>query len=140
MTKEERFWSNVNVKEADDCWLWQRSLNRDGYGRLSWNRKLIMAHRLAYRLCVGELPFGLELDHLCRNRACVNPRHLEPVTHKINMERGIARCSKKTHCKRGHELIGNNLYTPPDGSRQCRKCDALWMREYRKRKKEQSQT
>ena len=126
---EERFWNQV--KEIDGCWIWQGYLNDDGYGRLRWKSRLILAHVLAYNLKVGEVPIGLELDHTCRNRACVNVKHLEPVTHKENMCRGIARNTKKAVCKRGHILSGNNLYTYPSGYRKCRTCAKQWMQEHR---------
>ncbi len=100
MMPEERFWNQV--KEIDGCWIWQGYLNDDGYGRLRWKGRLILTHVLAYNLKVGEVPVGLELDHTCRNRACINVEHLEPVTHKENMRRGIAKNTKKTVCKRGH--------------------------------------
>lgn len=126
-----------SVVAGSNCWVWGGYTNHDGYGRVRWKRKLTMVHRLMYTQYVGEIPLGFELDHLCRNRACVNPTHLEPVLHKENMRRGISRCSKKVDCKRGHPLAGNNLYLDPTGARQCRKCDALWMKAFRAKKREE---
>lgn len=85
------------------------------------------AHRLTYEALVGEIPEGLELDHLCRIRRCVNPAHLEPVTHRVNILRGdtfAARKKAQTHCVNGHELAGHNAYHTPTrpNTRQCRTC------------------
>lgn len=126
MTPEERFWNRI-IGKPDDCLIWQGYLNQDGYGRLRWKGKLILAHVLAYNLEVGEVPEGLELDHKCRARACVNVEHLEPVTHKENMVRGISRNAKKTHCKNGHEFD----FVDASGARQCHKCKAAHMRRKR---------
>lgn len=76
------------------CWLWQGELNRNGYGRVWVNGKRYMAHRLAYQMLIGEIGEGLVLDHLCRNRNCCNPLHLEPVTVKVNTHRGEAKLFK----------------------------------------------
>jgi hypothetical protein len=101
----ERFWSKV--RKTDDCWLWTAGLN-GGYGVYTIGGRPRPAHRLAYEELVGPVPDGLQLDHLCRVRRCVNPAHLEPVTSKENTRRGTAvdviaeRQRSKTHCPRGH--------------------------------------
>jgi hypothetical protein len=82
------------------CILWTGLLNEDGYGK----RGSRLAHRVAYEEQVGPIPEGLEMDHLCRVRNCVNVQHLEPVTHQENCRRGIHWSSKKTHCPKGHPL------------------------------------
>ena len=114
----ESFWNKILF--TIDCWIWQAGTT-DGYGR--FNKKY--SHRISYELYNGKIPEGLELDHLCRNRLCVNPNHLEAVTHRVNILRGngiSAKHAKKTHCPQGHEYSGNNLYVKPNGSRGCREC------------------
>jgi hypothetical protein len=84
---DERLWAKVEGDDYIGCWNWTGSVNEKGYGRLSVNGKPRRAHRLAYEHMIGEIPQGLELDHLCKNRRCVNPWHLEPVTHLVNVAR-----------------------------------------------------
>lgn len=131
MTLEERFWSKV--EKTDACWLWKGAKTSGGYGQLfkkkiagrSWK---YVAHRLSYEMHIGPIPEGLQLDHLCRVHACVNPAHLEPVTQKENGLRGIsifAENARKTHCSKGHPYSGENLVKRQKG-RQCRTCN----REY----------
>jgi hypothetical protein len=111
-----RFWAKVD--RSDGCWLWRGCAVPPGYGQFAPTRdKRIGAHRYAYEQLIGPIPEGLSLDHLCRTPLCVNPSHLEPVTHAENMRR-----SRKTHCKRGHELAGDNLYFTKRGDRGCRAC------------------
>lgn len=124
----EAFWRKVNKTEA--CWIWTGSANEKGYGQV-WRgnftdkRTMQNAHRFSYEILVGPIPEGLELDHLCKNRLCVNPTHLEPVTHKENLARGNtlgAINSKKTHCSRGHELSQENILKRSRGGRECKIC------------------
>jgi hypothetical protein len=84
-TPEDRFWANVD--QSGDCWLWMGARTR-GYGRFEVDGKGMAVHRFAYELLIGPVPEGLQIDHLCRNRPCVNPAHLEPVTNRENTMRG----------------------------------------------------
>jgi len=103
---EERFWAKV--ERGDGCWIWVAGLLRSGYGQFSpMAGKNVRAHRFAYELLVGPIPEGLTLDHLCRVHSCVNPTHLEPVTHLENVRRGMApnvQIRRSGLCKRGHSL------------------------------------
>ena len=122
-TSEDRFWSRVT--QQGDCWVWTGYITGDGYGWAGVNGKSAHAHRLSYEQMVGEIPEGLQLDHLCRNRPCVNPYHVEPVTPRVNTMRGDAPSSlnaRKTHCKRNHEFTPENTYVKKDGARWCRIC------------------
>lgn len=106
------------------CWEWDNP-DGNGYGSLVIEGKRVMAHRLAYELHVGPIPDGLSLDHLCRNRRCVNPAHLEPVTHRENVARGeapTARVVRSNVCMKGHELTAENTIIRKGGGRRCRRC------------------
>lgn len=103
------------------CWRWRNCVDKGGYGKVASK----LAHRISYEAFIGPIPEGLTIDHLCRNRRCVNPAHMEPVTNKVNVLRGISPSAKhaaKTHCVYGHELLGDNIYVDPKGRRVCRKC------------------
>ena len=110
------------------CLLWLGTVNQFGYGRTNLHGRRIVAHRAAYILACGPVPDDLELDHLCRVRCCINPKHLEPVTKTVNVRRGVAgavnraRQIGKTHCPHGHPYSGANLFVRNDGQRECRTC------------------
>lgn len=114
---------------SDECLTWAGNARTvpNGYGRIATPRGVAVAHRFVYTLLVGAIPPGLVLDHICRNRSCVNPRHLEPVTFRENMLRGdgpSARNARKKRCLRGHPLITKNLlsFELRHGHRVCKKC------------------
>lgn len=141
MKLDDKFWALI--AKTDSCWLWQGYTNKKGYG--SVRRRHIRAmpipvHRYAYEQLVGKIPEGLYLDHLCRIPSCVNPEHLEPVTNKENVLRGVgisAKNAKKTHCLRGHEFTSENTYRwsgKPNG-RSCKKCLNLRVAEQRLRER-----
>ena len=139
---EERFWAKVEKTES--CWIWVGPLNWRGYGTVRPSGGgTRMAHRVIYECLRGPIPDGLTLDHLCRVRRCVNPEHLEPVTLKENILRGLgptAINAKKEYCPRGHPLSGDNLVKNKlrRGMRECRLCHlrskAEWQRRYRKKR------
>jgi hypothetical protein len=131
---------NKVVLAETDCWLWGEYVKPDGYAVFRIPRaEKVPAHRFAYESFRGPIPEGLTLDHLCRVRHCVNPWHLEPVTQRENILRGMgppALNSRKTHCKRGHSLGSDgSVYINPKGERICRVCQNETTRRYRERKK-----
>lgn len=119
---EEKFWSLMDKNIENGCWNWTGAIGHWGYGNLKWDKdgKYKRAHKLAYELVIGPIPEGLVLDHLCRNRACCNPSHLEPVTMKENLHRGLQ--GNKTHCPHGHPYSPENTWIEKNGTRHCREC------------------
>lgn len=121
------------------CWLWIGAILPNGYGTIQHEKRTQYAHRVSYMLFKGEIPAGHDLDHLCRNRCCINPDHLEPVTRSVNLRRGIGpkmlgdRNALKKHCPRGHAYEGGNLRIY-NGKRQCRACVLIHKAAYRKRR------
>lgn len=126
------FWSKVNKAGpthptlGTSCWEWSGSHEGGGYANVWFGKRVRKAHRVSYELVVGPIPVGLELDHLCRNVGCVNPAHLEPVTHAENCRRGLAGKyqTRKMFCPSGHEYTPENTYVSKSNRRHCRACEA----------------
>lgn len=114
----------VDTRDRTECWNWERHISPEGYGRVYVNKRMMLVHRYTYTIDKGPIPEGLDIDHLCRNRACYNPNHLEAVTRSVNLSRsplmGRAQ-SAKTHCPHGHEYSEENT-THRNGRRHCRSC------------------
>lgn len=115
------------IEKTKSCWNWKAYISPNGYGRINYydgkRVKVFMAHRVSYEIHKGSIPKGLVIDHLCRNRACVNPDHLEAVDLKTNIFRGVgasAQNVKKTHCPKGHPY---NYINPKNKERRCTICE-----------------
>lgn len=132
----DRFSVKYKVDAKTGCWVWTGSKQPSGYATL-WNgARPEQGHRISYRMFCGDIPDGHEIDHVCRNRSCVNPDHLRAVSHRENMrcsDTVMGRNAAKSHCKRGHLLSGDNLKIIR-GSRQCRECMNLRARISRRRR------
>ncbi len=135
----------IKSSEPDGCWLWKDKLSKDGYayfwvgqgGKLGKN---VPAHRVLYELMIGKIPEGCELDHLCKNPACVRPDHQEPVTHRINLLRGegvAAKNAAATHCPQGHPYDLQNTYFTKEGWRGCRQCRFESVQRFRSKQKKE---
>ncbi|MGV7251879.1 HNH endonuclease signature motif containing protein [Mycobacterium kansasii] len=112
-----------------DCWFWQGAVQSKGYGSVGHQGRVWSTHRLAYELLIGPIPDGLQIDHLCRNRRCCNPAHLEPVTGRVNVLRAV----RKATCARGHEYTPENTLLKKGGTqRNCRTCTNEWQRNRRR--------
>jgi len=126
----QNFVQKIEIDPLTFCWNWIGHIIRKGYGYFHFNNKDGLAHRFAYKYWKGEIPTGLELDHLCNNKKCVNPSHLEVVTHVENMRRAIipkgiySKEGKKTHCPQGHEYNEKNTFYRKSG-RHCKICTKI---------------
>ena len=131
----ERLLARSVLDPVTDCILWKGTISKKGYGSLSINDRMRSVHRVAYELFSGQVEDGLVLDHLCRNRACLNANHLEPVTLAENNLRGVgfmAVHARKTHCPHGHPYDEKNTQMK-NGARRCRTCISIENRRYRER-------
>ena len=137
----EKFWRKVEIDDPHLCWEWLGCKLWNGYGRITRKYKQILAHRYAYEKVRGAIPAGSVIDHLCRNRGCVNPFHLEAVSQKENVNRGEtgSHNSSKTHCSKGHEFTSENTWTNnKTNQRQCKECNRTRMREYQRSKRKEN--
>lgn len=140
MNAVERFWPKVDRRGPDECWEWRGTRSPKGYGMFAVDRRAAKpAHRFAYTEMVGAIPSGLVIDHLCRNRACCNPAHMEPVTNKENVLRGVgitAECARKTACIYGHPFTAENTVMKRHWrggmERKCIQCCRDWMKAKRR--------
>lgn len=155
---DARLWSLILRSLPDpggSCWPWALSRASDGYGQVSIGGGMQRAHRVAYEILVGPVPEGLTLDHRCHSdaaargecaggtscphRACIRPDHLEPVSRRVNILRGLSPSAvnaRKAECDNGHPLDGPNLYRHPSGARKCRECHREQARAHAARKRE----
>lgn len=145
-------WLKLVEIRPNVCWLWLGSASRDGYGQFTLSairgkkRLRIAPYRFIWEYINGPMGKGLEPDHTCNNRRCVNPAHIEPVTHAENQRRSYQRGRKRpvkdyfhpcqvrpTHCPYGHEYTPENTYTAPKGGRSCRACNRVRCAVYKER-------
>lgn len=127
-TLADRFQAKLPSPLPDGCWEWQGFVDQAGYGRVRLGGRDLpvgYAHRVSYEQAYGPIPAGMQIDHRCRNRACVNAAHLEPVPARVNFLRGAhvsARTVTTDRCKRGHAFTENAYVVPKTGARHCREC------------------
>ena len=135
--------TNIEIIPETGCWIWVGGQYGNGYGYVTLGsengkQKFALAHRASYEVLVGPIPKGLTLDHKCRVRCCINPAHLEPVTHRENCLRGVGLTNarnfwlSRTHCSNGHEYSDANVRIRKNGNRTCRECERKGLRRRRK--------
>jgi HNH endonuclease len=135
MTLREKLIDGLSISGASECWEWKRGRS-EGYGTIYVKGDHFLVHRVMYELYRGPIPEGRQIDHLCRNRGCGNPSHMEVVTTRVNILRGMSPSAvnaRKTHCVHGHEFTAENTKPRRDGSRICRECERKLKREWARR-------
>lgn len=144
LPKDEKRFKTKYIKHGD-CWIWIGSFNgKKGYGKMLLRGKLELAHRISYSWYRGHIPTGMTIDHMCNNKACVNPEHLEVATQKDNNLRGnslTAKNKRKTHCARGHEFTEDNvkiIIRRTSTRRVCKKCHRQNVRATKRRRRERT--
>ena len=145
MNPYERFTNKIRISitrfyEGTPCWEWTATISPSGYGMFHYDGNMMPAHRFSYMYSKGKLNPQMDIDHLCRNRACTNPDHLQQVPHKENVLRGIGLAAinkRKTHCKRGHEFTPENTIKGRNNARHCRECHKIHVKKYEQSHKEQ---
>jgi hypothetical protein len=133
----ERLLEKVSVPKSGGCWLWEGAVCCNGYGRIWHSKRVALVHRVSYELSNGKIPQRLQIDHLCRVKNCVNPSHLEAVTHKENLRRGESigtLNSRKTQCSKGHSYTESNTHHD-NGRRKCKTCNRKRSLAYYHKKK-----
>lgn len=130
-TVRDRIHRSVSISDDGGCWLWLLATDRHGYGMMKVEKRSRLAHRVSYEVFVGEIPPGLQLDHLCRTRHCLNPAHLEPVTPGENTRRSP--WNSPSACRNGHPRTEATTYVTPSGNRACRTCHNRASAAYRDR-------
>lgn len=126
--------SNHNFYEGTACWEWLLSQNTYGYGKIWLNKKTVQTHRLMFEYYCGSICPDLTINHLCRNRNCCNPIHLEQISNKENVLKGTgisAINAKKTHCIHSHEFTPDNTYITPDNKRNCKTCRKISCQKFK---------
>ena len=134
-SEEERFSKKYEPEPNTGCWLWAGILYWNGYGGFYFRGRRELAHRAAYLMFRGPIPVGLELDHLCRVRPCVNPAHLEPVTRRENLRRGDTNAAVLA-CPAGHPYDEQNTWRDKNGHRHCRICQRASCRAHHRRRRQ----
>lgn len=145
MSLQERLLAKIEKRDGgytSPCWFWTGAMFQNGYAAIKAGRRAARAHRVSYETFIGPIPDDLTIDHLCRNKSCVNPDHLEPVTNKENFLRAVFPKThgfnkrEKTHCPKGHAYDTQNTHITPQGWRKCKICQRQKSNEWHAKNRE----